>query len=307
MVGILGARVFYVIHYLSTFLQAPNPILAMINLTAGGLEFYGGFLLAVLAVFIYLRVKKLSFRWYMDILAPSIMIGLAFGRVGCFLNGCCWGATTQVPWAVSFPYGSPPYAHQWTKSHELDVPAEFMLPRNANDGMPILIEPELLALTDQQLRQAMEEADPATAKGKSYAALAGHLQNHNLTMADLHQIAEEQNLRTLPVHPTQVYSSINALLIAWVLGGYFWRRKRHGMVICWLFVIYPISRFLLELIRTDNPQDTFGLTISQGISLAVVPLAVLMMLYLRRLPEVSLRAVAEMQARAAAAKKNADT
>lgn len=80
------------------------------------------------------------------------------------------------------------------------------------------------------------------------------------------------------------------------------------MVICWLFVIYPISRFLLELIRIDNPVDTFGLTISQGISLAVVPLAVLMMLYLRRLPEVSPRAVAEMQARAAAAaEKNADS
>jgi phosphatidylglycerol:prolipoprotein diacylglycerol transferase len=46
-----------------------------------------------------------------DAVAPSLAIGIALGRVGCFLNGCCFGATTDLPWAITFPAGSLPWLH----------------------------------------------------------------------------------------------------------------------------------------------------------------------------------------------------
>jgi len=299
--GILGARLFYVVHYWPLFANSSNRLFAVLNLTSGGLEFYGGFLLAVAAVLIYLRLKKLSIRWYMDILAPSIMVGLAFGRIGCFLNGCCWGATCHLPWAVRFPYGSLASIHQWADTHQLKVPAELIMV--SESGTPVLIDSETLKMTDEQLQEKLKQVDPTSPKGRLYGRLAAHLKAHNVTLADLRATAARLDLRSLPVHPTQIYSSINALLIAWILSRYFWYRRRHGMVVGLLFVIYPISRFLLEMIRADNPHDSFGLTVSQFISVPTVIVAALYMLYLRRLPEVSPRAAAELKAAAARKKE----
>ena len=91
--GIGGARLFYVIHYWkSQFADRPNPLFAIIDIRAGGLEFLGGFLGAVIATVIHAWWKKYSIRLYLDIMAPSAMWGLGVGRIGCFFNGCCFGA-----------------------------------------------------------------------------------------------------------------------------------------------------------------------------------------------------------------------
>lgn len=292
--GVLGARVFYVAHHWTLFAGTDNPFWSIINVTAGGMEFYGGFLTAVAAVIIYLRMKKKSMRWYLDILAPSIMLGLAFGRIGCFLNGCCWGAPTTSPVAVQFPYGSLPFEDQWSKSHRVKVPAELIL--TPSGGTPFLIDRELIKMTDEQLDTALEKANPNSGRGYILRLLKDHLIAYKTDMAGLREIVKKLDLHSAPVHPTQIYASISAFLISVLLGMYYWRRKRDGMVIAWLFVIYPISRILEEIIRTDNPLDTFGLTISQGISVAVIPVAFLFMIVLRYLPERSPRRDAELQA-----------
>ena len=96
--GVLGARVFFVIHYWQPqFATASNRLLAIINIREGGLEFLGGFLGAIIAVCIYAAWTKTSLRLYLDILAPSLAWGLAVGRIGCFLNGCCFGGLCVVP------------------------------------------------------------------------------------------------------------------------------------------------------------------------------------------------------------------
>lgn len=297
IVGVIGARLFYVMHRLPFFLRQDNPLMAIVNITSGGLEFYGGFLLAVAAVIFYIRRKKRSIRWYMDILAPAIMLGLAFGRIGCFLNGCCWGAPTELPWAIRFPYASLAFEHQWQQTHELEVPGEFIL--FTSDGQPYVMPRETLAMSDEAFQAALAKVDPS---GRSvnaivYGMVNGHLQHWDLTLAELRNLTKALDLKSLPVHPTQWYSFLNALLISLLLGAYFWRRRRHGLVIAWLFVIYPISRFVLEAIRSDNARDTFGLTVSQGISMIVVPAALLLIWYLHRLPEMSPRAVAELKSR----------
>ncbi|MCH7979989.1 MAG: prolipoprotein diacylglyceryl transferase, partial [Proteobacteria bacterium] len=93
---------------------------------------------------------------------------------------------------------------------------------------------------------------------------------------------------SLPVHPTQLYSAANALLFSGVLSAVFYQRKRHGIVIGLLFICYPVARVLLEMVRTDNPHDTAGLTISQFVSMSmfVGTLIYLFVLY-KYLPERS--------------------
>ena len=80
---------------------------------SGGLTYYGGFLLALPVTVLYGVNKKVPIRLGMDIIAPCLMIGLGFGRIGCFLNGCCHGAECDLPWAVRFPYYSNAYIDQF--------------------------------------------------------------------------------------------------------------------------------------------------------------------------------------------------
>jgi len=70
----------------------------------GGLVFYGGVILAVFSIIYYLKKNQISVLKLGDLLMPGILLGLAFGRIGCFLNGCCYGQVVQgLPWSVSFP------------------------------------------------------------------------------------------------------------------------------------------------------------------------------------------------------------
>lgn len=73
------------------------------NFTAGGLTFYGGFILAMARAVYKLRATTLGFWRTADIAAVGIPLGLALARLGCFLGGCCFGSRTDVAWAVSFP------------------------------------------------------------------------------------------------------------------------------------------------------------------------------------------------------------
>ncbi len=84
----------------------------------GGLVYYGGFIGAALAAVIYLLWKKMPVWKTADVLAPSIALGSVFGRVGCLLNGCCYGRPTDVPWAITF---TNPLAHELSGT-PLNVP-----------------------------------------------------------------------------------------------------------------------------------------------------------------------------------------
>jgi phosphatidylglycerol---prolipoprotein diacylglyceryl transferase len=74
---------------------------------AGGLTYYGGFLGATAAAVILLRRDRFPFWKAADMAGFAIPIGLAFGRMGCLLAGCCFGAPTKLPWGLSFPPRSP--------------------------------------------------------------------------------------------------------------------------------------------------------------------------------------------------------
>lgn len=99
LLGIAGARAWYVIQHpegIDTIGQA-------INVRSGGLVSYGGLLGVLLAFGIVIIRKKLPVLKVLDILAPVIPLGHVFGRLGCFMAGCCHGHETDAPWAVIFP------------------------------------------------------------------------------------------------------------------------------------------------------------------------------------------------------------
>nr|MBN2277883.1 prolipoprotein diacylglyceryl transferase [candidate division Zixibacteria bacterium] len=110
--GVVGARVSYVLFHIEEFsgnwLSAVNPFHAD-HFGIAGLNLYGGIIGAVICSYIYLKAKKLPVLETFDIFAPTIGLGLIFTRIGCFLNGCCFGTPTGLPWGVSFPEGSIPY------------------------------------------------------------------------------------------------------------------------------------------------------------------------------------------------------
>jgi phosphatidylglycerol---prolipoprotein diacylglyceryl transferase len=107
MIGvILGARIAYVATYWQDEF-AGQPLSEIFAIWHGGLVFYGGLIGAIIAGSIYLRWKKLPLWKIADVLAPSIALGSVFGRIGCLLNGCCYGRACDLPWAITFPADNP--------------------------------------------------------------------------------------------------------------------------------------------------------------------------------------------------------
>jgi phosphatidylglycerol:prolipoprotein diacylglycerol transferase len=100
--SIIGARFVYVTTYWKQEF-ADQPLSEIFMIQHGGLVYYGGLMGAIVAGIAYLRWKKLPVWKIADILAPSIALGSAFGRIGCLLNGCCYGRECSLPWAISFP------------------------------------------------------------------------------------------------------------------------------------------------------------------------------------------------------------
>ena len=123
--GVLGGRVAYVLeHWTSEFKDNPMQIF---RIDQGGLMFYGGLILAAIAASIYIRLKKENFFETADIIMTCLPIGQAFGRIGCFMHGCCHGA--QASWGVCFPKGSPAWLLQV---------GEGQIPRTALSSLPVI-------------------------------------------------------------------------------------------------------------------------------------------------------------------------
>jgi len=95
--GIIGARIAYVIANFQAFAAHPIDI---IRIDQGGLIFYGGFIGAVGAVAVFARFRKDPLLWVGDLSVSALPLGHGIGRIGCFMNGCCYGTETCMPWGV---------------------------------------------------------------------------------------------------------------------------------------------------------------------------------------------------------------
>ena len=192
--GFLGARALYVVAHPETIRGLADAL----RFWQGGIVYYGCLIGGLIGSILYWRQTRFPFRAMADVVAPTLALGSAIGRVGCFLNGCCYGAVCHAPWAVTFPAGSPPWA------------------RHVQAGLIPL-----------------------------------------------------DAVRSLPVHPAQLYAVADGLLLLALLTWYFPRRRRDGEVMALLMVTYPLTRSLIEALRDDEPHAYLGLTLSQAISVVV--------------------------------------
>ncbi|MFO1019923.1 MAG: prolipoprotein diacylglyceryl transferase [Planctomycetales bacterium] len=216
--GIIGARIFNIAEYWSEFVKDKQNLLeilqGLVMLPNGGLTLYGGVILGGISFFIFCRRKNIQPAYMADMAIPSIFVGEMFGRLGCFLNGCCYGDPSSLPWAVSFPKESFPY------------------------------------MSDLARGRLVEGATCS-----------------------------------LALHPTQIYSSINALILALLTWHYFPFRRRNGDVLLLGWLVYPVTRFLLEVLRGDEPGFLGSpLTVSQWVSIGMFATGLLFWGYLSRQP-----------------------
>lgn len=97
--GLIGARLTYVALNWSDYAGDPLTIVAVWD---GGLTFFGGLALDIVVLGFWARLNRVSVVAFADLAAPSLALGYGIARIGCFLNGCCYGVPTSLPWAVRF-------------------------------------------------------------------------------------------------------------------------------------------------------------------------------------------------------------
>jgi phosphatidylglycerol:prolipoprotein diacylglycerol transferase len=97
--GIVGARLLFVIFDWPSYRD--NPVSAL-RFWEGGISFHGALFGGFLALVAFCHRSKISLPCLADVFAPSVMLAYVIGRVGCFFNGCCYGAPTNAPWGVRF-------------------------------------------------------------------------------------------------------------------------------------------------------------------------------------------------------------
>ena len=197
VVALIGSRLLFVAFYLEDYLSQP---LRILKFWEGGLVFYGGLLPAVAVGLWYIRRIGLHLWQAADIFAPSIAIGHAIGRLGCFFAGCCYGKPCSLPWAVTF-------------------------------------------------------TDP-----RSLAPLG------------------------IPLHPTQLYSSLSLFFLFGLL--IFLRRRKtfHGELLWSYALVYSIMRFFIEFLRGDYRGTILAglLSTTQAVGIVFAGISVGMLLYLRK-------------------------
>lgn len=257
--GVVGARLSHVLEnwpvYTDASRSAWENFKAALDIRSGGLTFYGGFLFATPVVLLYGWYKKVPLLRGMDVVAPCVMVGLALGRVGCFLNGCCYGATcyTDAMPTVSYPFGSSAYVDHYHQG---------ILPQSPPDELIVPLEGGGQTLVPREALPAHPELA---------AAAHGH--------------------RSAPTHPAQLYTTFNSLLIAAVLVAFFSLSPAPGSVFALMLILEGIARFILEMLRTEPAVIGAGtgtltalppMSFSMVISIPLVIVGAVMLVMTRR-------------------------
>ena len=283
--GLLGARITYLLN------EKPRPDLLTFfkklpQIWEGGIVFYGSVLGGIAAYFLayYLIYRKrgLSTLRLVDAIAPSICLGLALGRIGCFLNGCCYGGVCTADHAAVTPVTFP-----------LSAPARDIL---VDSGLQTVagfsVVPEPTGARDGVLVEEVDPASPAYAQGLMPGAVITGVnlkdgkfindvnQNEVHNRGDLDRLlgslagwkrgesrleltftpadkpdAEPETIsiypRTLGLYPTQVYETVSMILLMMLLLAYYPFRRVPGQVGAMLMLGYGVHRYLNEILRDD--------------------------------------------------------
>ena len=302
--GIVGARLFHVVEYWETsyYWKTSDHLdswhdtaLAIVNVPQGGLVVYGALIGALVAFLLFAHRHALPALAVADLIAPSMALGLALGRIGCLLNGCCYGGECQQSWAVHFPPGSPPYMRDifdrrlasdvmFADGFRDEVEVFAVAPNSNAEAAGLRVGQQVIQVGQQVIYSAADAYRALAAQAAAGEPLRMTVENGQEIVLSRLPIPPQSR----PTHPTQIYSAVNALLLFWFLWQVYPFRRRDGEVIALLLTIYPVTRFLLEIIRTDEvPVFGTGLSISQNVSVVILVAVVSLWWYVWRQPRGS--------------------
>ncbi len=280
--GILGARTAFILqHWRDYSFRTPlDFLLQFVNIAEGGLVVYGSLFGAAIAVVLFAWRRRLPLLVLGDVLTPCLLLGLALGRIGCFLNGCCWGGPSHAPWSVCFPPGSPPYVSQLREGRfwgftlaeaGQQLVIRDVAPQGPADRAGLRAGEVVVAVNGQALSTSGGALDSRLARAGDLLQVSGRtLQISRGSGPSVTVALDQLPTRAFPLHPTQLYSTIDALILLLLLLAYEPFARRDGELVVLGFGLYAISRFLMEMIR-DDEMGLWGSpwTFSQWSSIAI--------------------------------------
>lgn len=239
--AVAGSRVLYVLTNLSEFRDPATHALslpAMVSLRTGGLVAYGGFLGGLLGSWLYLRSQGFSLRKWADAAVPSLALGLAVTRIGCFLFGCDFGAPL------------PRSAPSW-------LAAMGTFPRwEDGRGSPAWVQHTLDGFRVDAAR-CVQQFNGDFRDGLCHLTAHAHA--------------------SAPVHPTQLYESLISWALLALLAWTWKRRRFDGQALLVATMGYGVARSVIEVLRDDHERGALaGLSTSQWIGLGTAALAALL-------------------------------
>ena len=305
--GIVGARIVFMIQY-------KVPIENFFKIWEGGIVFYGsaigGWVGYLLGRWWY-RKEVISTWKIADVVAPIVCLGLAIGRIGCFLNGCCFGhvCTTDSGMCARFPTLTTP-AKELVVYQGYQTAAGFALDERlsepvTNEKPPAIVGPvepgSPAANAGLQTGDRIEQVNGQPIENV-YQLERVMLDNWprgvptmELTVrrnAEANPITLKFMPRTLPLYPTQLFESISMILLFFVLITFFPYRQYYGQVFVLLMIGYAFHRFFNETLRDDTDpvlvlkQYGINLTLSQVGSILVLVSAVVLHFFLRKFSRI---------------------
>lgn len=271
LLGLIGGRIVYMIQY-------DRPLAEFLMIWQGGIVFYGGAIGGTIgglwAFHKWIKPFGINVWQLADVLAPSVALGLAIGRVGCLLNGCCFGhvAPPGVP-AITFPAMTAPARDRLVFERHWQTLAGFALDEmtviRVENGSPAAsagLQPGD-RITAVGTVTVADEVDLARLfgdwpRGQTGVALTVERGGQALSLPPFVP-------RTLPLYPTQIYETISMLLLFVLLLSLYPVRAYDGQLIVVLMLGYAAHRFFNEMLRDDTPTYFLGLTLSQEISIGI--------------------------------------
>lgn len=290
--GILGARLLFIIQFFNEYFwgtgirngEEYNKFWNIFKIWQGGLVFYGGLAGAAVAIIILLRRRGISVAYAADLVLPSVILGLAITRIGCFLNGCCFGVAAEVPWTVTFPRSS--FAHEKQAEDLKDI----LVLRSTS-----LFGPGVMSSMTESIREAERRHGnliDAGIRSRAFRVLKRMKRRVLASEPDLSRLSfhtralmnvsmEKLWKQPLPVHPTQIYASVTAFLIFGILLLATPHRTFDGQIGMLFGLLYSVNRFTIEIFRGDNDTMLY-MTISQWLSIALFLFCGVMYIYLKK-------------------------
>ncbi len=282
--GIVGARLFYVAMYPQQFFAGPQGqsipvsqvIRSILSFTNGGIVVYGAMIGGLVAGGMFVWRHSLSYLKLGDIVAPALFLGVALGRIGCLMNGCCWGGRCDANWAsLEFPIGSPVYDAQLESGELVGLTLSSALDETGVSEITAVAPGSLAEQAGFKVGEtvflhrvppAKEEVEPGTLPDDpSQTRLEAVSKQHRILWTP-----KELPARALPVWAAQPISAIDSFLICAVLLTIADRIKRWpGLLLCVGFGLYAVVRFAEEVVRVDEP-GRFGTSLSIGQWVSVV-------------------------------------